>query len=295
MPQGKSIRIGAAVTVSRRLRPHESASSPGTMMVVGGIIGSGIFLNPAIVAQRVRTAGAHPGGLGAGRRRRADRRPRLRRARRPAAGGGRRLRLPARCLRPAAGVPLRLDAAAGDRHRGHRGGGGDLRQLHPRSLGLARRPSSRSPSAPSSLLSAVNYFGVRPGALTQNVLTVLKLGALGVLIVARAHCCRSRVPRPGTATFRRPTADLVLAVGAALVPVLFATAGWQQTNFVAEELIDPERNLPRALLAGVISVVAVYLLANLAYLRTLGIAGLARAAPRRRTPWRPARPGRAAR
>jgi APA family basic amino acid/polyamine antiporter len=57
--------------------------------------------------------------------------------------------------------------------------------------------------------------------------------------------------------------------------VLFACGGWQQTNFVAEELIEPERNLPRALVAGVSIVVAVYLLANLAYLRTLGIAGLA--------------------
>jgi APA family basic amino acid/polyamine antiporter len=65
-------------------------------------------------------------------------------------------------------------------------------------------------------------------------------------------------------------------VGAALVPVLFAFGGWQQTNFVAEELIEPERNLPRALLAGVSIVVAVYLFANLAYLRTLGISGLAR-------------------
>jgi basic amino acid/polyamine antiporter, APA family len=56
---------------------------------------------------------------------------------------------------------------------------------------------------------------------------------------------------------------------------LFAFGGWQQTNFIAEELIEPERNLPRALIAGVSLVVAVYLMANLAYLRTLGIAGLA--------------------
>jgi basic amino acid/polyamine antiporter, APA family len=56
---------------------------------------------------------------------------------------------------------------------------------------------------------------------------------------------------------------------------LFAFGGWQQTNFIAEELIEPERNLPRALIAGVSIVVAVYLMANLAYLRTLGIAGLA--------------------
>jgi APA family basic amino acid/polyamine antiporter len=56
---------------------------------------------------------------------------------------------------------------------------------------------------------------------------------------------------------------------------LFSYGGWQQTNFIAEELIEPERNLPRALLAGVTIVVVVYLLANLAFLKTLGVAGLA--------------------
>src|SRR5439155_11032654 len=67
-----------------------------------------------------------------------------------------------------------------------------------------------------------------------------------------------------------------LAVATALVPVLFAYGGWQQTNFIAEEIIQPERNLPRALVFGVVVVVAVYLLANLAYLRVLGVEGLAR-------------------
>ena len=66
-----------------------------------------------------------------------------------------------------------------------------------------------------------------------------------------------------------------LAVGTALIPVLFTYGGWQQTNFIAEEIVAPERNLPRALVLGVVIVVLVYLLANLAYLRTLGHAGLA--------------------
>jgi APA family basic amino acid/polyamine antiporter len=57
--------------------------------------------------------------------------------------------------------------------------------------------------------------------------------------------------------------------------VLFAYGGWQQTNFIAEEIIDPERNLPRSLVLGVLIVVIVYLLANATYLRLLGQAGLA--------------------
>jgi APA family basic amino acid/polyamine antiporter len=109
--------------------------------------------------------------------------------------------------------------------------------------------------------------------MTQNVLTLLKLGALGFLIVAGLTVAS---PVSIAEPLPRLSSNVVLAVGAALVPVLFAFGGWQQTNFVAEELIDPARNLPRALLAGVAIVVTVYLLANVAYLRTLGIEGLAR-------------------
>src|SRR5262249_43367395 len=137
-------------------------------------------------------------------------------------------------------------------------------------------PSARLPLAVGAivLLSGVNYVGVRPGALTQNVFTVLKLVALATLIGAGLFLAG---PSPEAAAVAAPTApgSLGLAIGAALVPVLFSYGGWQQTNFVAEEMIDPERNLPRALLLGVIGVVTVYLLANLTYLRTLGAEGLA--------------------
>jgi APA family basic amino acid/polyamine antiporter len=122
------------------------------------------------------------------------------------------------------------------------------------------------------LLSAINYRGVKPGAMTQNVLTLLKLGALALLIVAGLTAGQAPAAWEPPA---QQTGGVLLAVGAALVPVLFAYGGWQQTNFIAEELIDRERNLPRALLAGVTIVVVVYLLANLAYLKTLGISGLA--------------------
>jgi len=74
------------------------------------------------------------------------------------------------------------------------------------------------------------------------------------------------------------SATLAIALGTALVPVLFAYGGWQQTNFVAEEMVDAERNLPRALVLGVVIVAAVYLAVNLTYLRALGVAGLAASA-----------------
>ena len=75
---------------------------------------------------------------------------------------------------------------------------------------------------------------------------------------------------------------MIGAVATALVPVLFAYGGWQQTNFIAEELIEPERNLPRALVLGVVAVVLVYVLANVAYLSALGVDGLAASTGARR-------------
>jgi APA family basic amino acid/polyamine antiporter len=67
----------------------------------------------------------------------------------------------------------------------------------------------------------------------------------------------------------------VSALGSALIPVLFTYGGWQQTNFIAEEIVEPERNLPRALIIGVAIVITVYVLTNVAYLRILGVGGLA--------------------
>jgi basic amino acid/polyamine antiporter, APA family len=243
------------------------------MMVVGGIIGSGIFLNPAIVAQRVGTVGLTLavwvlGGIVAliGAMVYAELG-----ARRPVAGGGYVYlreaygRLPAFLYAWALLLVIATGAIAAVAVT--------FASYTAALLGLG--PAARVPLAIGAilLLSAINYLGVRPGAMTQNALTLLKLGALAFLIVAGLTA-----PTPPTAF--EPLASsagggVVLAMGAALVPVLFSYGGWQQTNFIAEELIEPERNLPRALLAGVTIVVVVYLLANLAFLKTLGVAGLA--------------------
>jgi APA family basic amino acid/polyamine antiporter len=118
--------------------------------------------------------------------------------------------------------------------------------------------------------------GVHWGSATQNIFTVLKLLALALIIAAGAASIIGWLPAPA-AGLAEPAApqSLTLAIGAALVPVLFSYGGWQQTNFVAEEMIAPERNLPRALIIGVAGVVLVYILANATYLHGLGAAGLA--------------------
>ncbi len=243
-----------------------------TMMVIGGIIGSGIFLNPAVVAARVRTPaliltvwgmGALIALIGAfifaelGNRR-------------PKAGGGYAY------LREAFGpLPgfmyawaLLLIMATGAAAAVAMTSASYLTSL------LGWSPESQRPLAAGAiiLLTLINLVGVKPAAWSQNLFTVLKLAAIGALIVAAFGS--SSAPVDTTAVVPAE-GSVVLLLGTALVPVLFAFGGWQQTNFVAEELIEPERNLPRALVMGVTVVAICYLLVNIAYLKALGPAGLA--------------------
>lgn len=130
-------------------------------------------------------------------------------------------------------------------------------------------------AATIAVLAVVNYLGVKPGAVVQNVMTVAKIAALGVIILgAAALWSRLAVPPP-VVNAPAPRATIVAGLAAAFVPVLFTIGGWQQMNMVAGEIRDPGRNIPRALAIGIAIVVVCYLGANAAYLRALGRDGLA--------------------
>ena len=252
----------------------------GTMAVVGGIIGAGIFRNPAVVAARVETAeltlfvwalGGVVALAGAFCFAELG-------ARKPKAGGSYvYLRdafgpLPAFLYGWALLLVISTGATASVAMT-FASYSADLLHLP----GNAHQPIG---VAAIALLSAINYVGVKPGAMAQNVLTVLKLSGLAMLVGAGLFMGlpegASETARLSPSTAGPTGFGIAIAVGSALVPVLFTYGGWQQTNYIAEEMIDPERNLPRALAVGVCVVVLVYLAANLAYLRVLGPAALAR-------------------
>lgn len=119
------------------------------------------------------------------------------------------------------------------------------------------------------VLAGINCLGVKSGSIVQGGLMVLKIGVLLTLIVLGLLLGHAPPPSAGTHL------DGPLAFGGAMVPVLFAYGGWQTANFIAAEVREPRRNLPRALVAGVIGVVVLYLGANWVYLRGLGPEGLA--------------------
>src|SRR5258708_6405903 len=133
--------------------------------------------------------------------------------------------------------------------------------------GVIRRGLFRTPLPLRERLPAPGF--ARPAAITQTIFAVLKLTALALLIAAGVFLAAP--PPPSVALSPPPS---FAAIGGALVPILFTYGGWQQTNFIAEEIVEPEKNLPRALVLGVSIVVTVYLLTNLAYLRVLGVQGL---------------------
>jgi APA family basic amino acid/polyamine antiporter len=125
------------------------------------------------------------------------------------------------------------------------------------------------------LLTFINVLGVKPSSVMTSLFTLLKLAALGILIVAGLWAILGGRALPAPVLLPLVHGTATISFAGALVPVLFAYGGWQQTNFVAEEMVDASRNLPRALLWGVAIVLVVYLLANVVYLKVLGVGGLA--------------------
>jgi APA family basic amino acid/polyamine antiporter len=129
-------------------------------------------------------------------------------------------------------------------------------------------------------LTALNCRGVRLGATTQNVLTVAKVAALGVLIAAGLVLPGGSTANleplwlaPGTGP-----ASLAGPVGLALVAVLWAYDGWIEATYVGSEVRDPGRNLPRSIVLSTMIVVALYTLVTLAYAYLLSPARMARSA-----------------
>ena len=107
------------------------------------------------------------------------------------------------------------------------------------------------------ILGLTNYLGVKPGAAVQNALTVAKIVALAGLIVAGFALWSSVGPPPAVADAPAPRSSLLSGFAAAFVAVLFTIGGWQQLNMVAGEIKRPEWTIPRALTLGILIVIAI--------------------------------------
>jgi APA family basic amino acid/polyamine antiporter len=247
-----------------------------TMIVMGGIVGAGIFINPYVVARQVHTPALILGAwlLGglialAGAFIYAELAARL-----PQVGG--QYAYLREAYHPAVaflyGWALLLVVQTG--------GMAVVAVTFARYLlELPRAPLAEWLVATLALaaLTAVNCLGVRAGSTVQSALMVMKIAVIAAL-VACGELFAAGAPADGRGVLDRPASfDLLTAVGAAMVPVLFAYGGWQTANFVADEVREPRKNLPRGLLIGVAGVAALYTAVNFVYVLALGPEGLARA------------------
>jgi basic amino acid/polyamine antiporter, APA family len=119
-----------------------------------------------------------------------------------------------------------------------------------------------------AVLSAVNYVGVAESAWTQRIFTSLKIGGLvvviGMAMLASPHAAQA-VPTPVSYS----------GIGIAMTACLLAYNGWSYVSFVAGEVKQPERNLPKALAVGMWVVMALYVFANVAYLHVMTVGEIA--------------------
>lgn len=258
----------APVELARRLGTRDA-----TLIVMGGIIGSGIFMNPAVVAKRVPSTPlilavwlfggliAVAGGIVFAELAR----------RRPGVGGMYGY------LRDAfhpvvafmSGWTALLVSMSG--------------AIAATAVTFAQYAAPYLHASPKLLaiaailvLSAVNCLGVRESVSAQNGLMIVKIVAIGGIIGAGLFVPHvAAIKAASELVVPAAGAALVGALGAALLPVFYSYDGWQTAPFMDRELRDPAITLPRGLLFGVAGVVLLYVLMTLAGLHTLGAAGLA--------------------
>jgi basic amino acid/polyamine antiporter, APA family len=257
----EELRVGMA-TPKRQLGLFDA-----TMIVMGGIVGAGIFANPSEVAHRVHTPalilGAWAlGGLLAlfGAFIWAELATRL-----PGAGG--QYLYLREAWHPAVafvyGWVLLLVTQTG----GMAAVAVTFALYFRRLTGV---PWSDSAIAAAVLLglTAINCFGARAGSNLQSALMVLKIGAIAALVAIGFLFGGAAPPAAAESAFAFGS------IGAAMIPIAFAYGGWQTATFVAGEMRDPRRDLSRGIVAGVIGVVVLYLAVNAVCLRVLGAHGL---------------------
>ena len=251
-------------SLARRLGAFDA-----TMIVMGGIIGSGIFINPYVVARQLHSvpmilAAWLTGGvialLGAFIYAELG-------ARRPEAGGQyaylRDAYHPAAAFMYGWGLLLVVQS----------GGMAAVAVTFARYfIEVTHIPIGDALLATLTLaaLTIINCLGVRAGSNTQTVLMLLKLLAIAMLVGAAITLTGG-----SHSTTHIATRPLLGPFAAAMTPVMFAYGGWQTASFISGELKRPARDLGIGMLAGVIGVVIIYITVNVIMLRALGTEGLA--------------------
>jgi basic amino acid/polyamine antiporter, APA family len=132
-----------------------------------------------------------------------------------------------------------------------------------------------------AILTGVNVFGLRWGALLNNVSTWTKFTAMAGFVVlgfaiGKGHWSNFTAHAPGGISMGLSPGQLISALGVGLIAVFWAYDGWVYITWVAGEVKDPRRNVPLAMVFGVLAVGAIYLAMNMTYLYALPLSEVAK-------------------
>ncbi len=253
-----------------------------TMLVMGGIVGSGIFINPYVVAGLVHTPALILGAWLAGGAialagafiyaELADRLPKV---------GGQYAYI-REAYHPLLGFLYGWICLLVI----HAGGSAAVAVTFAKYFHVFSRsaiPEKLIAVAVVLVFTVVNCLGVRAGGGVQSVFMLLRMVAIAMIVACGARLIFwTPANAAHTAWFplldRPPSFDLLTVFGATMIPVLFAYGGFQTSNYVAGEIREPRKNLPKALLLGVMGVIVLYVCANFIYVQALSPAGLAASA-----------------
>ena len=125
-------------------------------------------------------------------------------------------------------------------------------------------------------LTVINAAGIRKGALTQNWLTLLEVGGVAIVIIAGLVFAVPVAPAAPPSPAASGNAVSWGGLGLAMVFVLFTYGGWNEAAYISAEVKGSRQNIARALIWSILSITALYLLANLAMLRGLGLEAMAK-------------------
>src|SRR5271157_4920235 len=132
-----------------------------------------------------------------------------------------------------------------------------------------------------AILTYVNVFGLRWGALLQNVSTWTKFTAMAVFVVlgfaiGKGHWSNFSAQAPGGLSMGLSPGQLISALGVGLIAVFWAYDGWVYITWVAGEVKEPRRNVPLAMVLGVLAVGAIYLAMNMTYVYAMPLSEVAK-------------------
>jgi APA family basic amino acid/polyamine antiporter len=120
-------------------------------------------------------------------------------------------------------------------------------------------------------LLLINYLGIKTGAWTQNVLTILKIAMMLFLTYVALRYASGAVPTAAQGTRTQPW---LIALGLGLIPVFYAYGGYQNTINFGGDIRRAAHNIPRAVFFGIVIIIGLYVIINIAYLSVLGIEGV---------------------